>query len=309
MTSDDDDNRPTAARDARRRVGATVIVPTHGRPAALARCLAALAAQQPPPGGFEVIVVIDGAEGSTAAVAAAEASSCAPRVVLQKRLGAGAARNRGASLARGRWLAFTDDDCRPAPTWLRALAADVEREPAAIVGGAVRNGLPRNHAAAASQLVQDVAWTHFSRRDAAARFFPSNNMALTRVAFERVDGFDVEWFKAGAAVDRDLCDRALGAGLDLRSVPSALVEHDHDLTPLTLWRQHHRYGRGALTFRRSRARRGGAALAVAPGYYLALARAPRRSARGVDVVRLGALVATTQVAYAAGYAAELISFR
>lgn len=290
-------------------VAASVVVPTHRRPVALARCLAALAALQPPPGGFEVVVVIDGQEQAAEAMAAATASPCAPRVVVQDHAGAAAARNLGVSLARGRWLAFTDDDCRPTPAWLQALAIDVEREPAAVVGGRVRNGVAGNRAADASQLVQDVAWTHFSRHAGPARFFPSNNIAITRRAFDRIGGFDAARFRGAAAEDRDLCDRALASGLELRSAPAALVDHHHDLTVVALWRQHHAYGRGAVTFRRSRARRGRPPLALAPGYYLALARAPRSLARGAEAMRLAGLVATTQAAYVAGYAAETLRTR
>lgn len=295
--------------DSKPSVAASVVVPTRHRPQALARCLAALAAQQPPPGGFEVVVVIDGDEDAATVTATATATPCAVRVVIQDRAGAAAARNRGAAVARGRWLAFTDDDCRPTPGWLRTLAGDVEREPEAIVGGGVRNGVDGNRAAAASQLVQDVAWEHFSRAEDPARFFPSNNMAITRAAFDRIGGFDAARFRDAAAEDRDLCDRALAAGIVLRAVPAAVVEHHHDLTVGLLWRQHHRYGRGALTFRRSRERRGQPPLPVAPGYYLALARAPLSRARGTDAARLAALVATTQAAYAAGYAAELLRTR
>ena len=40
-----------------------------------------------------------------------------------RRAGPAAARNAGAARARGDLLAFTDDDCRPRPDWLRRLAA------------------------------------------------------------------------------------------------------------------------------------------------------------------------------------------
>jgi GT2 family glycosyltransferase len=134
-------------------------------------------------------------------------------------------------------------------------------------------------------------------------------MALTRRAFDRIGGFDAEHYRDAAAEDRDLCDRALAAGIELRPVPAALVDHYNDLTLATLWRQHQRYGRGALTLRRSRRHRGEPPHPVAPGYYLALARAPRAHARGAEVVRLGALVATTQVAYATGYVGEVLRTR
>lgn len=290
-------------------VAASVVVPTYRRPHALARCLSALAAQEPPAGGFEVIVVIDGEDGAQEALATARASPVAARVFVQANAGPAAARNHGASFARGRWLAFTDDDCRPAPGWLRALAPEVEREPEALVGGTVRNGLADNRSAAASQLVQDVSWEHFSRRGHPARFLPSNNIALTRRAFDRVGGFDAETFRRAAAEDRDLCDRALAAGLELRLAPAAIVDHFHELSPVALWRQHRHYGRGARRFQLARRRRGLPPLTANAGYYLALAASTFSRARSLRAVGFVALIATTQVAYVAGYVAETLHTR
>jgi GT2 family glycosyltransferase len=128
-------------------------------------------------------------------------------------------------------------------------------------------------------------------------------MALAREEFDRIGGFDPAGFPR-TAEDRDLCDRALAAGLELRRAPAAVVDHHHDLDAVRLWGQHRAYGRGALAFQRSRARRGLPALTVAPRFYVALAAAPFSRTRGAGAVWLAALVATTQIAYLTGYAAE-----
>src|SRR5205807_1739071 len=44
------------------------------------------------------------------------------QLVAQARAGPGAARNAGVARAGGELIAFTDDDCRPRPDWLRRLA-------------------------------------------------------------------------------------------------------------------------------------------------------------------------------------------
>jgi GT2 family glycosyltransferase len=283
---------------------ATVVVPTHARPAALARCLAALAALEPPGGAFEVVVVADGPDPAAAgAVTAAGAGGLPVRLLEQARSGPAAARNLGAAAAAGRWLAFTDDDCRPRPGWLRALVAALERAPDAVAGGTVRNAVAGSPAAEASQLVLDVAVAHFARAGDRAAFFPSNNLALGRERFAALGGFDPA-FPLAAAEDRDLCDRALAAGLRLVAVPGAVVDHDHPLTVRRLWRQHRNYGRGAAVFARARAARGEERLQVAPGFYARLARAPFARARGPRALALAACVAETQLAYLAGYVAE-----
>jgi glycosyltransferase involved in cell wall biosynthesis len=100
----------------------SVIVPALDAAATLGRTLACLAEQRGAP-AHEVIVVDDGSRDGTAELA----ERAGARVLRERGLGPGAARNRGAAVARGGVLAFTDADCFPAPGWLaagvRALAA------------------------------------------------------------------------------------------------------------------------------------------------------------------------------------------
>ncbi|HVJ29625.1 MAG TPA: glycosyltransferase, partial [Gammaproteobacteria bacterium] len=70
----------------------SVVVPTHGRPMLLSRCLEALAAQTLPRADYEVIVVSDGPDARTRS--ALDGSACAVRyLVLPRRSGPAAARN------------------------------------------------------------------------------------------------------------------------------------------------------------------------------------------------------------------------
>jgi len=105
----------------------SIVVPTCDRPRQLAACLQSLARLDYPRDRFEVIVVDDGT--TTAAPALVVEMKAGPdvRLVRQPHAGPAAARNLGASHARGSLLAFTDDDCAPAPDWLWALAARFER--------------------------------------------------------------------------------------------------------------------------------------------------------------------------------------
>jgi succinoglycan biosynthesis protein ExoM len=97
-------------------------VATFRRPAPLARLLESLARQKLPPGvGVEVIVVDDDPDGSAAPVARRFAEGPHPVHYLvggQRNLAR--ARNRGVEAARGRWLAFVDDDEVAAEGWLAA---------------------------------------------------------------------------------------------------------------------------------------------------------------------------------------------
>lgn len=107
----------------------SVIVPVHAGGAALVQCLEALARLSPPP--LEVIVVDDG--GSPA-----DSRPHAPdvRVVrLPQRRGPAAARNCGASVARGDVLLFVDADVLVPPTAVATVQACLNDQTVAAVIG------------------------------------------------------------------------------------------------------------------------------------------------------------------------------
>jgi len=93
-------------------VDISVIIPTFDRARLLVRAIRSVLGQSRPV--LEVIVVDDGStDGTEAAVAALGEDRV--RYVRQERRGANAARNLGATLAGGDWLAFQDSDDYWAP--------------------------------------------------------------------------------------------------------------------------------------------------------------------------------------------------
>src|SRR5580704_13436050 len=122
----------------------SVVIPTRNRVDRLRSCLGALAAQNYPREKFEVIVVDDGGAQEIEPIERALRDRVEIRVVRQPQTGPAAARNRGVSLARGEFLAFTDDDCTPIPDWLSELERVLRSNPNALVGGRVLNALGRN---------------------------------------------------------------------------------------------------------------------------------------------------------------------
>lgn len=101
----------------------SVILPTHNRAASLGRAIRSVLAQGGC-GDFELIVIDDGSTDATAEVLARYAGEARIRVVRTPCGGAAKARNLGASLARGRYLAFQDSDDEWMPGKLaKALAA------------------------------------------------------------------------------------------------------------------------------------------------------------------------------------------
>ena len=111
----------------------TVVIPAYGRCPHLPALLCALLDAAESPG--EIIVSHSGPDDPTDAVAA-----ISDRITVlhhPERLLAGAARNRGAAIANGQWLAFIDADVRPRPDWLQTLLAAARRAPDRFAVGSV----------------------------------------------------------------------------------------------------------------------------------------------------------------------------
>jgi GT2 family glycosyltransferase len=211
-----------------------VIVSWNGRHF-LEACLAAVAAQQGV--AFETVVVDNGShDGSVDFV---RARFPAVRVVaLGHNAGFAAGNNRGAREARGRYVAFLNNDTIAQPGWLQALRAGVD-EPAGFAlttsrivyahdpsivdsagdgvfrwGGAFKrhHGAPA-HAADRSEEVFGVC--------GAACLMP-------RAVFEELGGFDEDFFASHE--DVDLSYRARLRGYRCRYVADAVVRHHGSAT-------------------------------------------------------------------------------
>jgi GT2 family glycosyltransferase len=280
----------------------SVIVPTYARPTQLAECLEALAKLDYPRERFEVLVVDDGSEAPPEAVTASFVDRLSVRLFTQPNAGPGPARNTGAGQARGRFLAFTDDDCTPGRGWLRSLEAAFADDSERLLGGRTINRLRHNPYAATSQVIVEAAYAFYNTDPAAARFFASNNMAVPAELFCKVGGFD-RGFRV-ASEDRELCDRWLHAGHRMRYVPEAIVYHAHPLTFRSFCRQHFNYGRGALHYHETRARRRSGTFTQDIGFHARLPRLLRRPLaqlpRG-QVATVGVLLGVWQVANALGF--------
>ncbi len=279
----------------------SVVVPTFNRPEALRHALAALDRLVSPRGDHEIVVVDDGGSADLGFVA----DHPRTRLLRQANAGPAAARNAGAAAARGRFLAFTDDDCRPRPDWLARLAEPLEGVPERLVGGVAVNGLTDNRFSAASQMLVD-AFTAWENRGAVPRFFASNNIALARDAFLAVGGFDTA-FPLAAGEDRAFCKDWGASRRPLVFAPNAVVDHFHDLDLARFWRQQANYGGGARRLRgqaRTDVSSGKATTRLA--FTTHLLRTPWRARAGNAVVLTG-LLALSQAATAWGFAREAMA--
>lgn len=222
------------------RLRLSVVVVSHGRPRALARCLRAIL--QMYCGRFEVIVVAD-EDGLAAARSVAGCNAF--ELLHQEKPNISIARNTGLAAAAGEVVAFIDDDAVPEPTWADSLLAAFEQDAIAAATGPVlgRNGI--------SLQWGRVSVDSFGRdRRLALDEIPGagetlklhgTNMAFRRDVFEDIGGFDpaYEFFLD----DTDLALRLMQADKTSRYVSNAVVHHGfsastrrtQDRIPLTLF--------------------------------------------------------------------------
>lgn len=284
----------------------SVIIPTYGRPAKLRDCLAAMARLDADGACFEVIVVDDGGPQSVEPVVAEFRRELHVRLLVQRRSGPGAARNAGAAVARGRYLAFVDDDCVPARSWLTVLTREVTRNGRSLIGGRVENALTQNPYSEASEQIGRYVYD-YNRSDAAHEpFFTSNNIALSADLFSALGGFTTS-IPSATAEDKEFCDRWRARGLALSHVAEAVVYHAHDLTFGRFLRQHFNYGRGILSFRLQRRTRTRREIVPEPlKFYVGLVLSPLRERKASRRWRTVALLIVSQVATMAGALRELM---
>ena len=279
----------------------SVVIPTFSRPGPLVECLRALATQDYPRDRFEVIVVDDGGDRPASAGAEPWRDWLDLTVLRQSNAGPARARNLGADRARGEYLAFTDDDCRPAPDWLARLADQFATAPDAMVGGRTINALTDNTYAEASQSLISYLYATYNADPARARFFASNNLAVPTADFRAMDGFDPSYPRA-AGEDREFCERWRLSGRPMRFAPGAAVDHAHDLTFRKFWRQQYNYGTGAFRFRQMFARAENRPVRLeALGFYAKLPCHPFTEAPPHRALPISALLVLSQVANTAGY--------
>lgn len=212
----DDATRVDAGAPSDRPPRFAVIVPTTGREDLLHPLLNALEAQTLPRKRWDLIVAFDGVDPSPAMTR--RLSDGGVRVVGRgERGGPGAARNLGARGAAADVLAFTEDDCLPAPDWLAVASARFDRDPSLdVLEGTTL--LPSGRPA--------------RRRHGDRPTWLPTNLFVRREFFERLGGYCEEYFDARRGIyfreDSDFGFTAVEAGARVGVEPAARVTHPYE---------------------------------------------------------------------------------
>lgn len=210
----------------------SIVIPTRNRRDALARDLAALARQSYPANAFEVIVSSDATPDDSREMASG--TEWPFRLVwtgLETPSGAAAARNLGASLARGALLVFLDDDVEPCPDLVEAHVEAVSDPLVVSIGYLPPEVNGRNDLFA----ITLRAWWEsiFERMRVPGHRFGfcdvlAGNLAIPSSLFRKVGGFDSS---LRCHEDYEIGVRLLEAGARFRFSETARAVH-HEATTL-----------------------------------------------------------------------------
>jgi GT2 family glycosyltransferase len=218
-----------AANEDGARPAVSVVIPTHRREIRLAFVLEALEAQTLAWDRFEVIVVRSDATPPPHATAP---EGLDVRFIAAPPSRAGQ-RNAGWQEARAPLVAFTDDDCRPAPEWLESLLARANGRTSFVQGRTEPDPDERHllHGLARSVTVTEPS-----------PWYPTCNIAFPRALLEQLDGFDETFVASGE--DTDLALRARELGAEEEFADEAVVWHAVEPQPLpdamaSGWRRWH----------------------------------------------------------------------
>ena len=223
----------------------SVIIPNYNNAATLGRALDSALAQTHP--AHEIIVIDDGSHDDSRAVVAAYGARV--RYVYQANAGVSAARNAGARLARGEWLAFLDADDTFTPQRLALHADWIARDPGLdfLLGDQdfrQPDGSFMHHSIDATPFGRALLARHPDQREIVLTeddfgallsdgFAEIRTLSLPRASFERVGGFPL-----GKKIGEDLylvarlCAASRRAGVVVQSLadyyiyPSSAIRKD-----------------------------------------------------------------------------------
>jgi glycosyltransferase involved in cell wall biosynthesis len=211
---------PPPPADANLRV--SVVIPCYNAAATLSETLDGLVAQEwdrP----WEIVLADNGSTDASAAIFA-EYGRCHPEIPMGRadagqRPGQPQALNVGVRAARGEWILFCDADDVPAPGWLRAMAAALEKH-AFVAARMDLSALNPDWIGEARQHRQTEGLPRLS--------FPpycthagGGTIGFRRSLFDQIGEFD---HALPAIHDTDFCVRAHLRGVELQFVPEAVMQ-------------------------------------------------------------------------------------
>jgi len=199
----------------------SIIIPAFNAETTIASCLEAVLAQNFPRDQYEVVVVDDGSTDTTSKII----QTFPVLYIHQENKGPAAARNKGAQIATGDIVLFTDADCVPNHNWLEEMVSPF------LVSEKI-SGVKGAYKTAQQSLTARFAQAEFEDRFALLKksafidMVDTYSAAFKREVFCGVGGFDPS-FPVANNEDTELSYRLVASGHRLVFNPRAFVYHTH----------------------------------------------------------------------------------
>ena len=235
-------------------VDISLIISSRNRAYGLTNCLDAVsvAARQASYLRLELVFVDNGSTDSTSDVVRewAKTAPISTNLVYEATAGLAVARNAGMAAARGRLLAFTDDDCEIFADYFSLVAALFAGDKQPVMrGGRIELGDARDLPVTIKTELEPSVLTSDLH---AGGFIHGANMAFPRTLIDTVGLFDTRFgagspFRSGE--DTDYVHRAFNAGIRVEYLPDFAVKHFHgrrELGDVKKLQSGYAFGNGAL---------------------------------------------------------------
>ncbi|TLY35805.1 MAG: glycosyltransferase family 2 protein [Nitrospirae bacterium] len=224
----------------------SVVLCTYNRSQLLRIALDSLVGQSLVKSEYELLVVDNSStDDTTAAVKAFQTQYASPEIILvsEARQGLGYARNAGYKNARGRYVAFIDDDCVATKDWLQMLLDCFEQiypQPWS-VGGPIRPVYDVPRPVWFKDSYETDTWGERPRLLKRRESFTGCNMSFRKDVLERYGGFDTTLDMKGESLslagETDLYRRmwsAEGTRCLFYYSPHAVMHHRIDAFKMTV---------------------------------------------------------------------------
>jgi len=211
----------------------SVIIPTYNDWERLEKCVITLLDCTMKSDDYEIIIV-DNANIHNPPEKITEIQRI--RLIHEKKPGSYAARNAGARVATGRYLAFTDSDCLPDKRWLENARLLFEEQQCDLIGG--RIDLFRVENSSDWAYIYEKYTAFPQSRNVPKGHSVTANLLIRREAFEQLEGFN-SGIKSGG--DWEFSRRAVEAGFRLVYGDNVIVKHPARDTVSAIFKKQKRF--------------------------------------------------------------------
>lgn len=210
----------------------SVVIPTYNDWDRLERCIGCLLDSGLQAGDYEIIVV-DNVDKHHPPEQIRRIGEI--RLVHERKPGSYAARNAGARVARGRYLAFTDSDCLPDREWLMKAEDLFEQQQCDLIGGRV--DLFRVENSSSWAFIYEKYSAFNQSKNVPKGHSVTANLLVRREVFERLGGFNSA-IKSGG--DWEFSGRAVEGGYKLVYGDKVRVSHPARATVAAIFKKQKR---------------------------------------------------------------------